>query len=36
MSIDNIFLDKRYYYLYFFVYNRPSFYLAAYIVSGYY
>ena len=36
MSIDNIFLDKRYYYLYLFVYNYSSFYLATYIILGYY
>jgi hypothetical protein len=36
MSIDNVFLDKRYNCLYFLVYNSPSFNLAAYIILGHY
>ena len=36
MSIDNVFLDKRYNYLYFLIYNSLSFNLATYIILGYY
>ena len=36
ISINDIFLDKRYNRLYFLVYNSPSFRLATHIISGHY